>query len=188
MIHVYHPNKASKGYAASFWQSEKDNTVFATIIRQSGWDAQRQVGIFKDNIENPEGKVNIKLNDFEVGAILDCIERGRPFTTFHDHDNTPKSINFTPWVDQSGNSRGYSFTITVTSKQDSAYKNAFFIGLTYAEARVIREFLIFALHKSFRRLAPAQIKPTPRPPVPVEENGPDDVEGAIEPAEDILNF
>jgi hypothetical protein len=199
-IHLYHPNKAVKGFAASFWYSDRDDTVFATLIKQSGWDDQKQNGIFKGNLDDPNGRVNIKLDYVEIAAILDCIERGRPFNNFHDHDNTPKTITFTPWIDKTNNQqKGYSFTITVTSKEDSTHKNPFYIGLTFAEGRLIREFLIFTLNSHFQHLRSVnQLKsmaraahPSPAPEASQEiqgqEIGPQQEE--VQTSEDpLLNF
>jgi hypothetical protein len=163
MIHIYHPNKRVTGFATSFWYSDRDDTIFATLLKQSGWDDARQNGVFKDSMNDPNRKVNIKLSYTEVAAILDCIERNRPFSTFHDADEFPKQIKFEPWLDQTTQKpKGYSFSISVQSKQDSSYKNAFYIGLTFAEARLIREFLIFTMHRHFTRLSTG----TQRAPVP----------------------
>ena len=160
MLHVYHPNKAVKGFACSFWYSEKDNAVFATILKQSGWDDKNGNGVFKDSKNDPTKKVNIKLSAFEVGSILDCIERNRPFSSFHDHDETPKSIGFNPWMNGE-TLKGYSFAVTVTNKKDTTSKNSFYIGLTFGEARTIREFLVYSLHKIFSKKAAYKRLSTP---------------------------
>jgi len=165
MIHIYHPNKSVKGFACSFWYSEKDSTIFATLIKQSGWDEQSQNGTFKDSLNDPTKKVNVKLDYVEAAAILDCVERNRPFKAFHDNEESPKSIAFTPWMQGEGTAatqRGYSFSITVGSKQDSAFKNSFYIGLTFAEARLIREFIVNAMHKHFNRPLPPRLNNPPK--------------------------
>lgn len=154
MVHVYHPNKNVKGFACSFWYSKKHNHLFATLIKQSGWDENTQNGTFKGSLNDPTKKVSIKLSDFEAAAILDCIERNRPFTTFHDGEEFPKAISFVPWMNNSSGEapatqRGYSFSISVNNKSDAANKNSFYIGLTFAEARYIREYIIYCLHASF---------------------------------------
>jgi hypothetical protein len=152
-IHVYHPSKSGKGFASSFSYSEKDNNVYATLLKQSGWNDETQTGTFKASVEDPNGRVNIKLGQIEISAILDCIDRNRPFSTFHDSDLTPKQIGFTPWMDKADPSKpivkGYSFSITVSNKQDTSFKNSFYIGFNFAEARLIREFLINCLSKQF---------------------------------------
>ena len=157
-LHYYHPNSRVTGFAASFWYSDRDDSVFATLIKQAGWDANTQNGTFKDSLNDPNKKVNIKLSFTEVAAILDCVERNRPFTTFHDSDEKPKSISFTPWMSKDATPvcKGYSFSVTVTDKQDSSFKNAFYIGFSFAEAREIREFLIFIMHDHFYALRQRQ--------------------------------
>jgi hypothetical protein len=156
MIQLYHPNKNNTGFACSFSQSDKDNTIFATLLKQSGWNSQLGVGTFKESKNDPKKNVNIKLESVEVAAILDCIDRGRAFTTMHDGEKQKKSIQFSPWMNkvaegEKPTQRGYSFSITVTDKDDSTTKNSFYIGLTFPEARLVREFLIFALGKTFVR-------------------------------------
>jgi hypothetical protein len=146
-IQFYHPNRAIKGFASSF--SQRDGTVYATIIKQSGWDEKEQNGIFKGNKENPEGRVNVKLSITEVGAILDCIERGRDFSQPHVDEETTKQVSFAIWKGQDGNPKGYSFSVSVKNKSNPDYKNSFYIGFTYAEGRVIREYLIYCLHQAF---------------------------------------
>jgi hypothetical protein len=181
MNHIYHPTKSVKGFACSFWYSDRDNAVYATLIKQAGWDEKTQNGTFKDSLNDPNKKVNIKLSFVEVAAILDCIERNRPFSNYHDQDDFPKQISFTPWMskaftDGEGNAHpasqnGYSFTITVKNKQDTSQSNAFYIGLNFAEARYIREFLIHSMHKHFRKTpAPNYNASAPSQPQPPMNN------------------
>lgn len=158
-IHIYHPNKSNAGFACSFSQSEKDGTIFASIIKQAGWDAEKQIGTFKGSKNDPSKNVNIKLEQVEVAAILDCLDRNRSFSTMHDGDKLMKSIQFVPWKNKLSEEsikagevptqKGFSFSITSTDKQDSTAKSSFYIGLTFAEGRLIREFLISSLQKSF---------------------------------------
>lgn len=159
MIHIYHPNKAVKGFACSFWYSDRDQSVYATLIKQAGWDDRTKNGTFKASLNDPTKKVNIKLSFTEVGGILDCIERNRPFSQYHDSDASPKQISFTPmmskaWTDAAdvahpATQSGFSFTVSVIDKQDTTQKNPFYIALTFAEARYIREYLLFCIHKYF---------------------------------------
>jgi len=154
MIAIYHPSKNNNGFACSFSQSFKDGTIFTTLIKQSTWDAENQIGTFKASRNDPQKQVNIKLAQVEVAAILDSIDRNREFSTMHDGDKQIKSIKFAPWMNkvddgQKPTQRGYSFSITITDKQDSSVKNSFYIGLTFPEGRLIREFLIQALAKQF---------------------------------------
>lgn len=159
-LHIYHPNKAVKGFACSFWYSSRDGNLYATLIKQAGWNEETQNGTFKASLNDPTKKINIKLSEVEACGILDCVERNRPFSSYHNFDESPKTISFTPWMitppsDDNGPKpspiqKGYSFSISVSDKNEPANKNSFYIGLTFAEARYIREFLICYLHASFR--------------------------------------
>jgi len=159
MIHIYHPNKAVKGFACSFWRA-KDGNLMATIVKQSGWDTEGSKGSFKASFDDPNKHVNIKLSPTEACGILDCIDRNRPFSTFHQSNDSPKSISFTPWMsqpiaDDDGHrpdpvQLGFSFAITVKNTEDPASKNSFYIGLTFAEARYVREFLIHSVRQTFQ--------------------------------------
>ena len=152
-IAFYHPSSRGNGFASSFQDSNQNDCVFATIIKQSGWDNETKTGSFKASREDKNANVTIKLNDTEVSAILDSIERGRGFSTFHDGD-VPKTIQFIPWFSKpieegaKPEQRGFSFSITVGGKED-ATKNAFYIGFTFPEARLIREYLINCLNSHF---------------------------------------
>jgi len=159
---IYHPNKNNTGFACSFSQSEKDNTIYATLIKQSSWDHANQVGTFKDSKNDPSKNVNIKLGQTEVAAILDCLDRNRPFSTMHDGEKQIKSIQFSPWMNKAPegekpSQKGFSFSITVSDKDDSTSKNGLYIGLTFSEGRLVREFLINALHKSFEKEIKANV-------------------------------
>lgn len=188
-LHIYHPNKAVKGFACSFWASERHGSLFATILKQSGWNEASQTGSFKESLNDPARRVNVKLSDIEVGAILDCIERNRPFSTFHTSTEAPKTISFIPWMstpiaDEDGNRpaaaiKGYSFTINVGAKTDPN-KASFYIGLTFAEARLIREYLVHYLHKTFN--AKSQY-PRGRD----EDDLPKDVVGEVPVTEEVNN-
>jgi lysyl-tRNA synthetase class I len=163
MLHIYHPSPSVKGFAASFWYSDRDDAVFATLIKQSGWDSNTQNGTFKESLKDPNKHINIKFNFTEVAAILDCIDRNRPFTTVHDSEKSSKSINFVPYIPKSKNPEeksvqsGFSFSITVTDKENNS-KNSFYIALKYHEAREVREFLIFFFFLHFRIMRTAQKK------------------------------
>ncbi len=147
-------------YQAS--DKNKEDCVFAQFIKQSTWDEARHIGGFKESMEDPTKKVTVKLEFVELGAILDCLDRNRPFKTFHDDGKGGKSITFGPWMDTPTASlddkpasapvlKGYSFGVTINNKEDSTNPNKFFIGLTLAEGRYIREFLIWAMQQHFQK-------------------------------------
>lgn len=189
MVHVYHPNKSIKGFACSFWYSQRDDSIYARLVKQSGWDAKNDNGTFKESLNDPERNVTIKLSAIEAGAILDCIERSRPFSSFHQHEEKPKSIKFEPWM-ADDKQKGYSFSVSVSKTQDSTYKNSFYIGLTFAEGRIIREALIYFIHTQFDNFSAARpkepaAKPTRvTPPEPVKDSNNSSPKQSIDPLVD----
>ena len=158
-ISFYRPNKSNKGYACSFWTSSKDGYLFATIIRQSGWNHETGNGTFKKSVNDPNQFVNVKLTATEAAAIIDCIERNRPLSTVHDTGELFKTITFTPWMTPvpAGEKsvsipKGFSFAVGVSAKGASeTSKNSFFIGLTLPEGRLLKEFLLHYIHDSFNQ-------------------------------------
>ena len=166
-IHIYHPNKAVKGFACSFWYSDRDNSLFATLVKQSGWDENngKGNGTFKGSMSDPTKHINIKLSEIEACGILDCIDRNRPFSSYHDFGDSPKAISFIPYVsaaikDVDGNEtpatqKGYSFTVLCNPK-DTTNKNSFYIALNFAEARYVREYIMNYLQTIFKKVS----KPT----------------------------
>ena len=174
-IQIYKPNASVKGFAASFRYSTDKDCVFAQLIRQSTWNDEQKLGGFKESMTDPTKKTTAALGFTEIGAILDCIERNRPFKTYHDSDKEAKSISFTPWMDKNTppTHLGFSFAITVKGKNGEP-DNAFYIGLTFPEARELREFLVWALHQHFGAYArnqPQQEK-YPTAPAPAKAQQP----------------
>lgn len=151
MIPFYHPSKSGKGSASSFWFSPNVIAIFATLMKQSGWDSSARGGLgnglFQDNSEKM--KVNVKLGPVEVAGIINCIERNRAWEGKHDFGDKPKSIFFTPHLDPADSKTviGYNFSVTCYDKQDKNYKESFFIRFKLDEARLVREILINLLHK-----------------------------------------
>jgi len=167
-IQLYHPNKSNLGSACSFNVAPDNSCVFATLIRQHGWDAEKGNGTFKGNKDNPEQKVNVKLSLVEVSAILETLDRKRVYSAYHDADK-PKQIKFDVWVDKaSGSDRGFTFSVNVSDKNNKEYKNSFYFGFNYGEARYVREYLMFCLKRSFKSsLSASQSQDKPFVPVVV---------------------
>lgn len=152
MLHFYHPSKSGNGSACSFSDSLNNDCVYASILKQSGWDEKNSNGTFKASLEDKTMSVTIKLSDLEIAAILDCIERGRQFSTFHDGDSA-KQIQFIPWIPKTTDptikpeQKGFSFSITSSINVEGVTnKYSFYIGLNFPEARLLREYLVNCLN------------------------------------------
>ena len=147
MIQFYKPNPKNTGSACSFW-SNYDGSVMTSLIKQASWDNNTKKGSFAKNKDNPNKRVIVKLNPTEVGGLIDTIETGREFSNYHTSQNQTLQIKFAPYM-RDGKQVGFSFSVYKQDKQDSSNKVSYVIGFTYAEARYLKEFLIYVLRKIF---------------------------------------
>jgi hypothetical protein len=141
------------GSAISFQASDKSEELFVSIIKQATWDNNTKKGSFLSNRNKPGFYVTIKFNQAEVGTILDALERFYEFTAFHSSAKATTQIHFGPSEGEAPTS--FVFRATQTDKQDTSQKASFFIPISFGESRLIREYLIHYLHKSFKIAAKA---------------------------------
>jgi len=152
-IQFYKPNPKVTGSACSFWSSVKDRSLFGSFIKQSSWNDKTKTGSFKANKENPAASTQFKFNRNEVAAILDTIETNRPFSGYHSTSKQVTKFNFKPYikvVDKKETQVGFSYSVNREDKEDSTNKANFIIGLTFAEARHLKEYFIYTLESMFR--------------------------------------
>jgi len=148
-IQFYKPNQKTTGSACSFWSNIKEGSLFGSFIKQSSWNDKTKTGSFKSNKENPSASTQFKFNQNEVAAIIDCIETDREFSAYH---STPKQVTrfkFTPYSNSKGRVR-FSYSVNKEDKEDSTNKASFVIGLTFAEARLLKEYLLHTLSSMFK--------------------------------------
>lgn len=158
MISFYKPTPKVTGTAASFYLNKRDVSFFATLIKQDSWDEVKKTGSFKNNQGNPSKKVNIKFNQTEIAAIIDSVDRNVSFEGYHGSNQVVR-FTFGPYFlktknpqgewEQSSEQKGFSFRVTRESKEDSSEKTSFALGLTYAESRLLKEYLKFILKEGF---------------------------------------
>ena len=158
MISFYKPTPKVTGTAMSFYLNKRDNSFFSNLIKQDSWDDGRKIGSFQKN-KKVEGKnVNIKFSQTEIAAIMDSIDRNIEITGYHGSNQIVRFSfgSYTPkvkssngeWVEGS-EQKGFSFRVTRESKEDSTNKQSYIIGLTFAEAKLLREHLAYLLNESF---------------------------------------
>jgi hypothetical protein len=147
MIQIYKPQKNNAGCAVSFRMGvsgkSKEPRVYVNAIMQYSWNEQTRNGSFSENAKNPEKTVIIKLNEFELGGLINAIENYTEYKGFHSFGDNKTAISFKPYNKQDG-SKAFSFSIT----KNSALK--FGVGLEAGEAYALREFLKDALLQIFR--------------------------------------
>tara|TARA_Y100000310_G_scaffold240672_1_gene244549 strand:- start:693 stop:1286 length:594 start_codon:yes stop_codon:yes gene_type:complete len=149
MIHFYKPNAKVTGTACSFWFNNEENTFFSSMIKQDSWNSQKRTGSFIKNKSNPKATVIVKFSPTEIGGIIDSIESNREFSTYHSSQNQISKIKFGSYI-KDDKQLGFSYTVNKESKEDSTEKSGFVIGFKYPEARLLKQYLINALNKSFK--------------------------------------
>ena len=149
MIHFYKPNAKVTGTACSFWFNNEENTFFSSMIKQDSWNSQKRTGSFIKNKSNPKATVIVKFSPTEIGGIIDSIESNREFSTYHSSQNQISKIKFGAYI-KDDKQLGFSYTVNKESKEDSTDKSGFVIGFKYPEARLLKQYLINALNKSFK--------------------------------------
>ena len=158
MISFYKPTQKVTGTAMSFYLNKKDNSFFSNLIKQDSWDSSRKIGSFQKN-KNVEGKsINIKWSQLEIASFIDAIDRNSEFTGYHGSNQVvrfafgayaPKTKNQNDeWVEGKVQ-KGFSFRVTRESKEDSTNKTSFVIGLSFPEAKLLREHLSYLLQEAF---------------------------------------
>ena len=157
MVSFYKPTPKVTGTAMSFYLNKRDNSFFSNLIKQDSWDSSRKIGSFQKN-KKVEGKnVNIKFSQTEIASIVDSIDRNVEISGYHGSNQvvrfsfgpyTPKKKVGDEWVEGS-EQKGFSFRVTRESKEDSTNKQSYVIGLTFPEAKLLREHLVYLLSESF---------------------------------------
>ena len=148
MIQFYKPNKKVTGSACSFWLND-DGSIMASLIKQDGWNDQKHTGSFSKNKDNPNGRVIVKLGETEIGAIIDCLETGHKWSTYHRSSKQTLQINFGPY-ERSGEQIGFSFSVNKQDGDASTNKVGFIIGFNFGEGRYLKEFLTYLLNEKFK--------------------------------------
>jgi hypothetical protein len=138
MLQIYKPNKNNTGSASSWSFNSKQESVFAQLIKQTSWIAEKHIGSFKGG-----AKMTVQFNLTEIGALLDVLNRQVEYGTFHRNGETSTSIKFYPYKRKDSDVIvGYGLSL-------KRGELSMAIGFTFAEAEVLKEFLKFALEHIF---------------------------------------
>ena len=148
MIQFYKPNKKVTGSACSFWLND-DGSIMASLIKQDGWNDQKNTGSFSKNKDKPNAHVITKLGDAEVASVIDALESNRKWSTYHRSSKQSLQINFGPY-ERAGEQIGFSFSVNKQDAQDSTNKVGFVIGFNFGEGRYLKEFLSYLLNQKFK--------------------------------------
>lgn len=157
MISFYKPNSKNTGTACSFSVNPKDESIWSSLIKQSSWNESKKIGSFSENQNNPNKSVKVKFSLTEAAGILDAIERKIEFSAFHNSEKQSIQIKFSPYI-KDGKQVGYSYIVNKTDKQNSDNKQSYLIGLYFNEARLLQEFLQYAINTVFETQRVEMIK------------------------------
>jgi hypothetical protein len=144
-IQFYKPNASNKGVALSIAFNPKDSGIYFSFIKQHSWNAEKRIGSFKENKDNPKAKKNIKFNDTEISGIIRAIEKEDKWSAYHKFNNDGGvSISFSPYIKDDVMA---GFGMRIVDSRDK--ENPFSIGFTNDESVRLREWLKAALNHLF---------------------------------------
>lgn len=147
MLDFYKPTPSVKGTGCSFSASLITGAIYCSLIKQASWNDKTKRASFEPNRKVPENFVNMKLSLNEAAALVEYFDRGREFITTHTGETQTLFITLKPYlkmVDGKQTHVGSSFFV---SKKTSNIKSNFIIGFNFNEGRLIREFLLAAIHE-----------------------------------------
>ena len=148
MISFYKPNSKNTGTACSFSVNQKDESFWGSLIKQSSWNESKKIGSFSENQNNPNKSVKVKFALTEVAGMLDALERSTEFSAYHTSEKQSTQIKLSPYIKE-GKQVGFSYIVNKIDKQNSENKQSYLIGFYFNEARLLKEFLIYALNSVF---------------------------------------
>ena len=148
MISFYKPNSKNTGTACSFTVNAKDASIWSSLIKQASWNDAKKIGSFSENQNNPNKSVKIKFSLTEAAGILDSLERNTEFSAYHTSEKQSTQIKFSPYI-RDDKQVGYSYMVSKTDKQNSENKQSYLIGFYFNEARLLKEFISYALNSTF---------------------------------------
>lgn len=150
MLNIYKPNPKVTGTGLSLQASDRDGKLYLNLIKQSGWNDQTKKGSFLANKDKPGASTVLKFNQMEAGSLIDSIENMTTASFYHASSSKTTRISFAPSNIQKDKAPNcFVLTVNQAETEDSSKKTNFLIPFTFAEARVIKEYLIHYLHKSF---------------------------------------
>ncbi len=147
MPQFYKSNKSIKGCGCSFGLNTKEQSLFISLVKQSGYDETRHIGSFANG-----DKISIKSNLTEIGAFLDVLNRNVSYSTVHKSADGMTSIKFEPYIVAGENEnsekiqKGYGLNI-YRKTADKELK--FLMPFNFSEAAVLREYFSFCIRQIF---------------------------------------
>lgn len=169
MISFYKPNSKNTGTACSFSVNSKDCSIWSSLIKQSSWNENAKTGSFSDNRDNPQKSAKVKFSITEAAGLLEALDKNIEFSAYHSSDKQVTKIKFSPYI-KDEKQVGFSYSVNKESKENVENKQSFLLGFYFNEARLLREFLTYALQSVFRTQEVESIKKFKNSKSPQESN------------------
>ena len=148
MLQFYKPNAKNTGCSCTFTFNHKEQSMFASLMRQFSWDSQKRRGSFAGNKDNPKAKTSIKFNHSEAAGVVDAIESNRKFSAYHSSSAQVTRIEFSPY-ERDGSQLGFTLKVGREAKDDSTDKSptSLFGGETIDKQSSIKKTIIISRQK-----------------------------------------
>jgi hypothetical protein len=147
-LQFYKPNRGNTGAACSFNLSKERKIAFLSFIKQHSWNEATKNGSFSGNKGNPLKSVDVKLGILEMSGIVDALERNEQYETWFNSAKQKGKVTIKPYskvIENAPVQIGYSLGVIKNIKGQDTQGISFIIGLTFPEARALRQFLLLAI-------------------------------------------
>jgi hypothetical protein len=126
----------------------KDQSIWSSLIKQASWNDSKKICSFSENQNNPNKSVKLKFSLTETAGLLDALERNSEFSAYHTSEKQSTQIKLAPYL-KDNKQLGFSYMVSKTDKQNSENKQSYLIGFYFNEARLLKQFLSYALDSVF---------------------------------------
>jgi len=169
-LSLYKPNSKNSGCAFSFSIGPGTKgipAIYCSAIQQHSWDNGTKTANFSRNREDPDKNINVKFNEFEIGAIISAFNNRHEYSTYHTFDENSTSIKLTPWdknqKTKDGNQVIPAFGLVLTRNGSQTFRLPLEPGETEALkmlfARYFNELFTFSANK---KKQPEETKSQPK--------------------------
>lgn len=143
MLKFFKAQKNGGGSAANFSFNSKDNAFYVEIVKQTGYDNDKNLGSFNGGF-----KINSKLSLFEIGSFLNAVYNKQEYKTVHKTNERTLTISFAPYFlkDPDNTYKGFGLSLFISKEQVCR------IGFSPGELEVLVEFFKFGLERCFNSL------------------------------------
>lgn len=167
-ITFFKPNPRNAGFLFSFNVGPAKSSegrggelaFYVSSVAQASWDGNKKTGSFSANAKNPQKSINVKLNEFEIGGLINSIRRLTEWKAYHANPNGKDKvqISFSPAV-EGEIVKGFFFSLLRNGK------DKFTLAINLGECEALAAYFDFGLKtlysNRFKNSAPAAQQQAP---------------------------